>query len=136
MSKKMVSRIFKFPYNEKELHQITLESMENDITAFINEIMYAFGIPVTCQWDHEDNAILYDLNTEAKSYLHIKYYFSSNHWEGLGRYNKVFELYSLMDVLVAVSEWLHGREFINQQWRNALIYYGIRMKFVDNLINF
>jgi len=37
----MLSHIFKFPYNEKELRQITLESMENDITSFINDIMYA-----------------------------------------------------------------------------------------------
>jgi hypothetical protein len=126
-----MQREFQFPLTKDYLKSLTFESKGFVVQSFINEIICAFGVIVSQQYDQTRNRMIFDLNTDTKSYFHIvsnPLSVCDKSAQQEFRYNKVKPLNSdtnLFNILENVRDCMLGRDFIDQQWLKTLKYYDI-----------
>ncbi len=68
-----------------------------------------------------DDKVVFDLNTEAKSHLHLVN--DGNKWYAETRYNNPSEIFDFNSVLCEVYGCMYGRPYISDTWRRILAEY-------------
>lgn len=116
---------YRYPYSKAALDNICVED-HTDITLFAEEIAYAFGVPVTMQYNNVEDEMCFHLNTGAKSELTLV---DSDRLSSVflkKRYDpQIMKNFSLLDILNEVKSCMYGREYISDEWLNAMEHYGI-----------
>lgn len=97
------------------------------IPELIKELMDK-GISISLLLD-KGGDILFDINTGAKSHLHLKYNEDSDSFIGYRRYGDVVtDIHSVDDLIWEVHDCMLGRDSVNQAWMNLMVEKGIFKK--------
>ena len=102
--------------------------MDNLIEEMVNS-----GISVTIEKGTE--GIYYDVNTEAKSYLHL-YPQGGGVYTAKMRYDREETIEDFDDLCLAVKSCLHGRDYMNQCWLDVLVQEGYLERVVETKVSY
>ena len=83
------------------------------------------GIAITLSFNGDENHIVADLNTKAKSHCYL-YYTDSGVFTSR-RYERIEEVKSVLDVIDHVHDCSHGREYFNESWLTLFNNHGMRV---------
>lgn len=101
---------------------------------WFTEILKA-GVPVSIIYQNDE--IWYDLNTGAKSHLHIQpldngKYAINTRYDGL----QVVSIHNTDDVVRLVRHCMCGRDYANDGWINLMLKHGVAEEVVTKTIKF
>lgn len=101
---------------------------------WFNEILKA-GVPVSIIYQNDE--IWYDLNTGAKSHLHIRptddgKYAINTRYDG----TQVVSIRGIVDVVRLVRQCMCGLDYVNDSWINLMIKHGAAEEVVIKTVKF
>jgi len=111
----------KFPQTLENLQLHYLSKIH--VAEMATWIPQLFHVPVTM--GYKAGKMVYDMNTNAKSHLHLVHTLETGEVEWVGRYDRVFDIDTAYDLLYAVKECMCGRPAVNSQWLRAMEHYGV-----------
>lgn len=86
--------------------------------------------------EYYGGAVLYNINTQAKSELRLEL-LPDGSYLGHCRYGKIIrDIKDLRDVVNAVRDCMHGRDYVSQAWLDVMVEFGIVRRIEKTVVTY